>query len=673
MVKTVYDGVNLGVKKCKDNINARIVSLASDGETRRGAAFVLLTFKKKLPETSAIYRLLSPLPLLNLHVGDDDLTCDKDWKHVIKRLRNLLLRDRGVLIGETRITPAVLQTHLRSGASSAEHVNAILNPEDLQDVKLAFDLLRDIWTLPSLPEIPPPGEQPNPGFQKGREALLTLGRLLYHTVYAYLCVDLSLSEQLEHLSAAAHLAFVLYKLGGKAFLPTLLYVDIIIMIKNVFFCVAKAKVDNPDGDFFIILLGTDRLEIHFGILRTVVGNDCNVDLLQIAERSAGVIEIADILARRPEWDKGPRRLQLPTLSREAKEIPNSADHLSPKHLRGESYKVRDVTLVTCWRKGRTMAEADFPKAAEILRQAEQGGSIDMLSPDGELLVTAPLAADDIDESTEGTVFGTSEPSVESSDAENRIDIENEIAEAEVNIADTDGVGRPTLIHHLVVDGKNTSKAKLLAGVGRWRKKTASADRLKRVMEIARYVLATEGKASGFENDAHLLLIHDPVVVLVWCDQRIWLALGEVNSIRYDKQSLDRIGHSLLSESALKLSVQLSGLRPATLADNDTNEYDWRTFSIPESSFEVHGRFIEPLDPKLGSSNGMQYYLFRSGFLIAHTSLLIQRLLPSDLKSLPKLSATTDFPYRDSFGMYLQGQTPLHYLTLSLVRQRLLLG
>lgn len=32
-------------------------------------------------------------------------------------------------------------------------------------------------------------------------------------------------------------------------MPTQLYMDIMIMIKNVYFCVAKAKVDDPDGNF----------------------------------------------------------------------------------------------------------------------------------------------------------------------------------------------------------------------------------------------------------------------------------------------------------------------------------------------------------------------------------------------------------------------------------------
>lgn len=63
-------------------------------------------------------------------------------------------------------------------------------------------------------------------------------------------------------------------------MPPQLYVDIMIMIKNIFFCVAKTKADNPDGKFWIILLGTDCLEELFGILRTMVGNYSNVDILQ---------------------------------------------------------------------------------------------------------------------------------------------------------------------------------------------------------------------------------------------------------------------------------------------------------------------------------------------------------------------------------------------------------
>ena len=62
----------------------------------------------------------------------------------------------------------------------------------------------------------------------------------------------------------AHSKQVLYRLAGKDFIPTNLYIDLMIMIKNVLFCVVKAKIDDSDGEFWIILLGTDRLEELFG-------------------------------------------------------------------------------------------------------------------------------------------------------------------------------------------------------------------------------------------------------------------------------------------------------------------------------------------------------------------------------------------------------------------------
>jgi len=126
---------------------------------------------------------------------------------------------------------------------------------------MAFDLLKDIWTLPRKCT-----NTASPGISAAREALWILGKLLFHLVFPYLCVNLSLSEQIEHLSAGAHLALGLYNLAGKNFILTNLLIDVMIMIKNVVFCVAKAKVENPEGEFWIILLGTDRLEELFGIL-----------------------------------------------------------------------------------------------------------------------------------------------------------------------------------------------------------------------------------------------------------------------------------------------------------------------------------------------------------------------------------------------------------------------
>jgi hypothetical protein len=113
---------------------------------------------------------------------------------------------------------------------SVDHINSIFNPKDSQDVKLAFDMLKDVWMLPRH------SGSSRPGFSDAREALWILGKLLFHMVFPFLCVDLSLSEQLEHLSAAAHLALILYNLKGPSFIPTNLFLDLLLMIKNAFFC-----------------------------------------------------------------------------------------------------------------------------------------------------------------------------------------------------------------------------------------------------------------------------------------------------------------------------------------------------------------------------------------------------------------------------------------------------
>ncbi|TEB21892.1 hypothetical protein FA13DRAFT_1642094 [Coprinellus micaceus] len=661
-----------GINSCKEKHGLRLVSIASDGELRRGLALVLCTFKRRLSSDSNIYQILAPLPLMNLHVGDDDITCDKDWKHIIKRIRNLLLRDWGVLIDDFRITPAVIHAHLQSKHNiKPEHVNSVLNPNDLQDVKLAFNLLHDIWTLPSLSDTPPPASPHTPGYKTGREALRTLGKLLEHIVYAYLGIELSLSEQLEHLSAAGHLAFVLYKLAGKSFFPTQLFIDVMMMIKNVFFCVAKAKVDNPNSWFFIIQLGTDRIEIHFGILRTVVGNDCNLDALQISERTGGVLDIADILAQKPKWDQGPKRLQLPALSQNREPIPDLADHLSPKYLKGD-YAVANVTLQTCWRWGRQRAEEDYPPAVAILKEAELKGNIDMLSPSGTLLVTAgAIAADDVDESSEAVALNlrpaatveagsSSAVTLAVDNTENRVNVEDEITELEANLRqgpnEQDTAANTPFPRTLLVDGKEMRKSKLLAMLFRYRKTVKSADRLKRVQEITRYTSAEAANTSDFDSGTSLLLIHDPIATLVHSEQHLWLVVGEVNGIRYNGQALDRVGHHLLKESPLKVSFQVLGMRPATSEDDPSGRYDWRTYALPSESLIAPGKFIEPLDPEVVTVDGSKpFFLFQSPLLITTTSLISGRLTSQDSKQLPKLKRTLEFPYRETWGTCLDSQ------------------
>ena len=102
-----------------------------------------------------------------------------------------------------------------------------------------------------------------------------------------------------------------------------------LMIKNVYFCVAKAKVDNPIGKFFLILLGTDQLKDIFGILQTMVGNDSTLDLLQLILCLRGTTKVSAILVNHPEWDHSPQRLKLPVVSKDGMAIHKDVDYIEP--------------------------------------------------------------------------------------------------------------------------------------------------------------------------------------------------------------------------------------------------------------------------------------------------------------------------------------------------------
>ncbi|RXW13089.1 hypothetical protein EST38_g12763, partial [Candolleomyces aberdarensis] len=597
--------------------------LTSDGESRRGSAMTILTCKQKLSPDLEIYQLLSGLPFMNLLVGDDDLIADKDWKHIFKWFRNLLLREHEIVVFGTRITPLIIKAHLQADNFGADHIRALLNPEDKQDIKLAFDLLRAIWTLSRTTA------NSNPGFIKAREALWTFGKFLYHTVIPYLCVDLSLSEQLEHLSASAHLAMLFYEIDGMECLPTLLYVDLMIMIKNIFFCVAKAKVDNPEGSFWIILLGTDRLEENFGDLRTMVGNAANLDVLQLLWRLSGTTEV----------------------------LPDASDHIKPQFWRAD-LKVKNVSLLVSWLDGRHTVEKDVPRAADVFAKLKSSLStakpIDILSPKGALLIDIALQDDDDDSQNESE--SRSAMPNEFSEIEAQVEIEDML---DVDAASSaEGNSTNAIEKTIEVKGKPMLKSRALAMYSKYRTFTTSTDRLKRVQHVGRYTSQSStsehpsSHLADIESGEGVIVVHDPVATVLCCESQIWLCIGEVNAICIDGRTVEEISLHLLVEDTVTISFQLLGLRRSTSVEDTSGQYDWRTHSIPEITFTVPGRFIETVNPVIAmapSQPSTVFYLLDSAFLIALSAGLVARLSLADLKKTPKIALSKEFPYKDLDG------------------------
>ena len=127
--------------------HAQVVSIASDGEARWGNALMQLTFKHTFCPSLLIYSWISSCVLLDLHVSEDDLVCDEDYKHTAaKWVQNALLCEKGILVYGTWITPPVLRAHLLEAGYKSDHVRAALNPNDKRDVTLAYSLLHCCMT-----------------------------------------------------------------------------------------------------------------------------------------------------------------------------------------------------------------------------------------------------------------------------------------------------------------------------------------------------------------------------------------------------------------------------------------------------------------------------------------------------------------------------------------------
>lgn len=318
--------------------------ISSDGDSCRRRAMALLTLTRSLPLTCSIFQALSDLRLFNLLCGDDDLNGEVDWRHILKQFQNTLLQLKGILIDNTVITATILKTHLKLNGMDDSAATAILAPNDKQDVVLMIQLLNGLANLP------PATNNDDPSVQTSRRVIRLLGHLYRNLLETYMHPSLSLSDQLTRLSTATHIILVLYSHKQGDFIPIQLYFNVMSMIKNVYFCVAKTQQDDPNSKFWIILLGTDGLEKIFGRVRLMVGSDHHADQLQLTNRIDGAVQCVKILELHPEWGGQSRRITVRSLEEQGNNISKKLDHINPCYWTGDVY-VKYVILCSCWQEG----------------------------------------------------------------------------------------------------------------------------------------------------------------------------------------------------------------------------------------------------------------------------------------------------------------------------------
>jgi hypothetical protein len=344
------------------------------------------------------------------------------------------------------------------------------------------------------------------------------------------------------------------------------------MIKNVYFCVAKTKIDNPTGKFWIIVIGTDRLEDKFGIVRVMTGNDTSVDVLQLGIRLTGTTEVSAIFAQHPEWDRSPRRLKLPALSKDSLDIHKGVDHINPASWRG-NVEVSNVNLQTCWMLGRREVDK-IPRLVKVLAdlEAENNPAVNMLQPFGKDIVRSPRAADDYDDTAEDF---KEDPSALPIDGAQSVqapapDFEDAVVE-EMEIQKHDPC--------FELDGQKIWKGRYLNERFKEMRNPGSCDCLKRYADIPQYTIKHSRSNSVVESsidqmEGPCIQMNFPLATVARCDGRIFLCIGEVNDITYNSKHTDQLPVSLLSESTVSISFQVLFIIPTTTEDNPDLKNDW---------------------------------------------------------------------------------------------------
>ena len=239
----------------------------------------------------------------------------------------------------------VNKNHLRSHLIQLRHINpssveSLIDPADKQNVPKAVTLIQSIYQLESLDT-----SGYSPSEINEHQSLVAVGEIFSSFMDPFTVVTMTLSDQLILLSKYGHTIFAVYRKHSTNFMTSALYADSQAIVKDVYFCVAKQKLLNPQANLYIMHCGTDQLETDFCLARTQTHHR-NFDMLDLSGKLATSSLIDCIYARNPELDAGSRRLKVTGVV--------GVDHLNPKSWIGD-VNVSKVSLQWCWEEGRRQA------------------------------------------------------------------------------------------------------------------------------------------------------------------------------------------------------------------------------------------------------------------------------------------------------------------------------
>ena len=390
-------------------------------------------------------------------------------------------------------------------------------------------------------------------------------------------------------------------------------------------CVAKAKTDHPMELFFIMLLGTDRLETLFGILCTMIGNDTNLDILQLTLHVTAMTEVSNILARHPEWDRRPRRLHLPNVSRDMDCIPRTADHIGPgAYTCLEKLRPSMVTLATPWKRGRLMAEDVYPWVKLILIRVSMTEDASILAPYGSSLITnSSLSHDDDFNNIDGSHPTSSVESLHMPVSQDITVGMRQLKDTAANVEwQYNQTNRLSFSNTVQIGGVLMNKSRAIAQQFRYVTSTSSMDRLWCVAQESHFKDSNCLEPPISDVEGPTLSVLQPITTLVYCEQKLFLCIAEVNGLFNDSLPMDDIPITVLSEKITQVSYQALHLTPASTINDPNGTNDWRSSSLFPFSAKVPGTLVQPIDPTVASHIPCDsFFLFETSTLMAIASNL----------------------------------------------------
>ncbi|KAG1837325.1 hypothetical protein DFJ58DRAFT_734444 [Suillus subalutaceus] len=325
-------------------------SFATNGDATRRAAGHKLFLKKPLLPESPLYGILNNMPGLNTMTGDAEVMLDFDFKHIFKRFCTLIRSAARIVLNNSRVINSMMLSRylVWLPAYNEASVMKLLHPDDPQDVPRAIELMQAIVEFSkSQYSILNDSFSTDVNTRANLVSITLLSNLIESILVPFINTKLSLTEQVQSLSCYAHLAFSIFRVHRRLFMPFQLYYDTQTCVKNVIFNITKQQLLDPYKSFFLGDCGDNRLELMFGRSRMIGGHNSGCSYSQALDRLGTAKDIDGVFNRHPELDPGHRRLSL------GKRI-EDVDHINRMMWRGDIISGH-CDLPSAWRQGREIA------------------------------------------------------------------------------------------------------------------------------------------------------------------------------------------------------------------------------------------------------------------------------------------------------------------------------